>query len=169
LLSGGQLQRVGIGRILILQPKLIIADEPVSMLDVSVSMGILRLLENLRDKFGISFIYITHDLATARILCDRIAIMYLGKIVEIAPTEDLLKKPLHPYTQALLAAVPIPDPRVNMEEIPIIGYVPLIPSDAFTSCRFYPRCPYSEKKCREQDPPLIEASPGHFVSCVRVK
>ncbi len=168
LLSGGQLQRVGIGRILILQPKLIIADEPVSMLDVSVSMGILRLLENLRDKFGISFIYITHDLATARILCDRIAIMYLGKIVEIAPTEDLLKTPLHPYTQALLAAVPIPDPRVNMEEIPIIGYVPLIPSDAFTSCRFYPRCPYAEKACREQDPPLIEASPGHFVSCIRV-
>jgi peptide/nickel transport system ATP-binding protein len=95
--------------------------------------------------------------------------MYLGKIVEIAPTEDLLKTPLHPYTQALLAAVPIPDPRVNMEEIPIIGYVPLIPSDAFTSCRFYPRCPYAEEECHEQDPPLIEASPGHFVSCGRVK
>ncbi len=168
LLSGGQRQRVGIGRILILQPRLVIADEPVSMLDVSVSMGILRLLENLRDKFGISFIYITHDLATARILCDRIAIMYLGKIVEIAPSEDLLKTPLHPYAKALLAAVPVPDPRENMEEIPIIGYVPQIPLDAFTSCRFYPRCPYAEKKCREQDPPLIEASPGHFVSCIRV-
>jgi peptide/nickel transport system ATP-binding protein len=167
LLSGGQRQRVGIGRILILQPRLVIADEPVSMLDVSVSMGILRLLENLRDKFGISFIYITHDLATARILCDRIAIMYLGKIVEIAPTEDLLKTPLHPYAKALLAAVPVPDPRENMEEIPIIGYVPQIPPDAFTSCRFYPRCPYAEKKCREQDPPLIEAGPGHFVSCIR--
>ncbi len=168
LLSGGQRQRVGIGRILILQPRLVIADEPVSMLDVSVSMGILRLLENLRDKFGISFIYITHDLATARILCDRIAIMYLGKIVEIAPTEDLLKTPLHPYAKALLAAVPVPDPREIMEEIPIIGYVHQIPPDAYTSCRFYPRCLYAEKKCREQDPPLIEARPGHFVSCIRV-
>jgi len=169
LLSGGQRQRVGIGRILILQPKLVIADEPVSMLDVSVSMGILRLLENLRDKFGISFIYITHDLAIARILCDRIVIMYLGKIMETAPTEDLLKTPLHPYTEALLAAALIPDPRVYMKELPIIGYVPQIPSGAFTSCRFYPRCPYAEKKCREQDPPLIEANPGHFVSCMRVK
>ncbi len=168
LLSGGQRQRVGIGRILILQPRLVIADEPVSMLDVSVSMGILKLLENLRYKFSISFIYITHDLATARILCDRIAIMYLGKIVEIAPTEDLLKMPLHPYGQALLTAVPVPDPREKMEELPIIGYVPQVP-DVYSSCRFYPRCPFAEKECREQDPPLIEAAPGHYVSCIKVK
>lgn len=169
LLSGGQRQRVGIGRILILKPKLVIADEPVSMLDVSVSMGILNLLKNLRDKFGISYIYITHDLATARILCDRIAIMYLGKIVEIAPTENLLKTPLHPYAEALLAAALTPDPRDKMEELPIIGYVPHISPDAFTSCRFYPRCPYAEKECREEDPPLSEVNPGHFVSCLRVK
>ena len=165
LLSGGQRQRVGIGRILILQPKLVIADEPISMLDVSVRMGILELLARLRDKFGISFIYITHDLATARYICDRVAIMYLGKIVEIAPTEELLKTPLHPYSQALIAAVPVPDPRVKLQELPIKGYVPLIPSDVYTSCRFYPRCPYAKQKCREQEPPLIEVSPGHYVAC----
>jgi len=169
LLSGGQRQRVGVGRILILQPKLVVADEPISMLDVSVRMGIIELLAQLREKFGISLIYITHDLATARYICDRIAIMYLGKIVEIAPTEDLLKTPLHPYAQALIAAVPVPDPRVEMKELPIIGYVPLIPSDVYTSCRFYPRCPYADKECREQDPPLIEVSPGHSVACIKAK
>ena len=169
LLSGGQRQRVGVGRILILQPKLVVADEPISMLDVSVRMGIVELLSQLREKFGISLIYITHDLATARYICDKIAIMYLGKIVEIAPTEDLLKTPLHPYAQALIAAVPVPDPRVEMKELPIIGYVPLIPSDVYTSCRFYPRCPYADKECREQDPPLIEVSPGHSVACIKAK
>jgi len=169
LLSGGQRQRVGVGRILILQPKLVVADEPISMLDVSVRMGIVELLSQLREKFGISLIYITHDLATARYICDKIAIMYLGKIVEIAPTEDLLKTPLHPYSQALIAAVPVPDPRVEMKELPIIGYVPLVPSDVYTSCRFYPRCPYADKECREQDPPLIEVSPGHSVACIKAK
>ena len=169
LLSGGQRQRVGIGRILILQPKLVIADEPVSMLDVSVRMGIIELLAHLRDKFGISLIYITHDLATARYICDRIAIMYLGKIVEIAPTEDLLKTPLHPYAQALIAAAPVPDPTVEMQELPIIGYVPLIPSDVYTSCRFYPRCPYADKECREQDPSLVEVGPDHYVACIKTK
>ena len=169
LLSCGQRQRVGIGRILILQPKLVIADEPISMLDVSVRMGILELLRDLRDKFGISFIYITHDLATARYICDRIAIMYLGKIVEIAPTEVLLKEPLHPYAQALIAAVPAPDPRLELPELPIIGYVPLVPSDIQTSCRFYPRCPYADKECQQQDPPLIEVGPGHYAACIRAK
>ena len=169
LLSGGQRQRVGIGRILILQPKLVIADEPVSMLDVSVRMGIIELLAHLREKFGISLIYITHDLATARYICDRIAIMYLGKIVEIAPTEDLLKTPLHPYAQALIAAAPVPDPSVEMQELPIIGYVPLIPSDVYTSCRFYPRCPYADKECREQDPSLVEVGPDHYVACIKTK
>ena len=169
LLSGGQRQRVGIGRILILQPKLVVADEPISMLDVSVRMGIVELLAHLREKFGISLIYITHDLATARYICDRIAIMYLGKIVEIAPTEDLLKAPLHPYAKALIAAAPVPDPRVKMEELPIIGYVPLIPSDVYTSCRFYPRCPYADKGCRELDPQLVEVEPNHYVACIRTK
>lgn len=169
LLSGGQRQRVGVGRILILQPKLVVADEPISMLDVSVRMGVIELLAHLREKFGISLIYITHDLATARYICDRIAIMYLGKLVEIAPTEDLLKKPFHPYAKALIAAAPVPDPRVEMEELPIIGYVPLIPSDVYTSCRFYPRCPYADKECREQDPPLVEVGPAHYVACVKAK
>ena len=167
LLSGGQRQRVGIGRALIVKPKLVIADEPISMLDVSVRMGILELLRDLRDKFGISFIYITHDLATARYICDRIVIMYLGKIIEIAPTEVLLKEPLHPYARALIAAAPVPDPRVELLELPIKGYVPLMPSDIHASCRFYPRCPYADKACQEQDPPLIEVGPGHYAACVR--
>ena len=169
LLSGGQRQRVGIGRVLILQPKLVIADEPISMLDVSVRMGILELLAKLRDKFGISFIYITHDVATARYICDRIAIMYLGKFVEVAGTEDLLKNPLHPYARALIAAVPVPDPRVELPDLPIIGYVPVVPSEVQTSCRFRLRCPYAEKECGEQDPPLIEVAPGHYVACIKAK
>jgi peptide/nickel transport system ATP-binding protein len=109
------------------------------------------------------------DLATALYICDRIAIMYLSKIVEIAPTEDLLKTPLHPYARALIAAVPVPDPRVEMKELPIIGYVPLIPSDIYTSCRFYPRCPYADKECRELDPPLVEVDPAHNVACIKAK
>ncbi len=169
LLSGGQRQRVGIGRVLILQPKLVVADEPISMLDVSVRIGILELLLRLRDKFGISFIYITHDLSTARYVCDRIAIMYLGKIIEIAPTEDIINKPLHPYTQALVSAVPVPDPTVKMHELPIKGYVPLIPAEVFSSCRFYPRCLHTRKKCREEEPPLIEVGHDHYVACIKAK
>ena len=169
LLSGGQRQRVGIGRVLILQPKLVVADEPISMLDVSVRIGILELLLRLRDKFGISFIYITHDLATARYVCDRIAIMYLGKIIEIAPTEDIINKALHPYTQALVSAVPVPDPTVKMHELPIKGYVPLIPAEVFSSCRFYPRCPYAVKKCHEGEPSLVEVGHDHYVACSKAK
>jgi len=167
LLSGGQRQRVGIGRVLILQPRLVVADEPISMLDVSVRMGILRLLLRLRDKYGISFIYITHDLATARCICDRIAIMYLGKIVEIAPSEDIINKPLHPYTQALILAVPVPDPTVEMHDVPIKGYVPLTPTGIFSSCRFYPRCPYAVKKCHEEEPSFIKVGHDHYVACTR--
>ncbi len=169
LLSGGQRQRVGIGRVLILQPKLVIADEPISMLDVSVRIGILELLLRLRDKFGISFIYITHDLATARYVCDRIAIMYLGKIIEIAPTEDIINKPLHPYTQALVSAAPVPDPTVKMHELPIKGYVPLSPVDVFSSCRFYPRCLHTMKKCREEEPPLVQVGHDHYVACIKAR
>jgi len=169
LLSGGQRQRVGIGRVLILHPKLVIADEPISMLDVSVRIGILELLLRLRDKFGISFIYITHDLATARYVCDRIAIMYLGKIIEIAPTEDIINKPLHPYTQALISAVPVPDPTVKIHELPIKGYVPLTPVDVFSSCRFYPRCPYAIKECHGEEPLLVQVGHDHYVACIKVK
>ncbi|TET26882.1 MAG: ABC transporter ATP-binding protein [Dehalococcoidia bacterium] len=167
LLSGGQRQRVGIGRVLILQPKLVIADEPISMLDVSVRMGILELLLRLRDRFGISLIYISHDLATARCVCDRIAIMYLGKIVEIAPTEDIINNPLHPYTQALILAVPVPDPTVKLHDVPIKGYVPLTPTEVFSSCRFHPRCPYALEKCHQEEPPLIKVGHDHYVACTR--
>jgi len=138
----------------------------ISKLAAAFWLGIVELLAQLREKFGISLIYITHDLATARYICDRITIMYLGKILEIAPTEDLLKTLLHPYSQALIAAVPVSDPRVEVEELTIIGYVPLIPSDVYTSCRFYPRCPYADKECREQDPPLVEVGPGYNVACI---
>jgi len=163
-LSGGQQQRVSIGRVLILRPKFVIADEPVSMLDVSVRIGVLKLLLKIKEKYNISFIYITHDLSTARYVCDRIAIMYLGKIVEIAPTEEILQNPVHPYTNALLTAVPDIDPNIQVHDVPIKGFVPVIPGESAV-CRFYPRCPYSMEKCGEEEPELLEYSKGHFVAC----
>lgn len=168
LLSGGQRQRVGIARVLILRPKLVVADEPISMLDVSVRIGVLELLLAMRDEFGISLVYITHDLATARYICDRIAIMYLGKVVEIGPTEVIYSKPLHPYTQALIAAVPVPDPTVKMQDLPIKGYVPVTGTDTST-CGFYERCPYAMKEHVGEEPPLIEVEPDHYVACFKVK
>jgi len=168
LLSGGQLQRVSIGRVLVLQPSLVIADESVSMLDVSVRIGILDLLLHMRDKFGISFIYITHDLVTARYICDRIAIMYLGKIVEIGPAEEIVHHPRHPYTQALIAAVPDPDPTAELTDLPIKGYVPVTPEETLHSCNFFPRCPYGDKKCRDSQPQLVQIDEGHLVSCFKV-
>lgn len=165
LLSGGQRQRVGIGRVLILQPKLIIADEPISMLDVSVRIGLLDLLLKMRDHHGISFIYITHDLATARYICDRIAIMYLGKIVEMASTEEILQNPIHPYTKALIAAVPVTDPTIKVENVPIKGFVPVNPDQSSPCCSFYPRCLYVRKKCMEHEQELFEIESGHFVTC----
>ncbi len=165
LLSGGQRQRVGIGRVLILQPKLIIADEPISMLDVSVRIGLLDLLLKMRERHGISFIYITHDLATARYICDRIAIMYLGKIVEIASTEEILQNPIHPYTKALIAAVPVTDPTIKVENVPIKGFVPMNPDQSKPCCSFYPRCLYAKEQCMEHERELFEVKPGHFVTC----
>lgn len=168
MLSGGQRQRVAIARALVLRPKLVIADEPVSMLDVSTRLGILRLLLKLKDKHGISFIYITHDLATARYICDRIAIMYLGKIVEIGEVDDVIGNPMHPYTQALVSAVPVPDPTVKTKEVAIKGEVPLSPIDVPPGCRFHPRCPYATKKCSEEEPQLIHVGREHYVACIRV-
>ncbi|MCP4625952.1 MAG: ABC transporter ATP-binding protein [bacterium] len=165
LLSGGQLQRVSIGRVLVLQPEFVIADESVSMLDVSVRIGILDLLFKMRDKHGISFIYITHDLVTARYICDRIAIMYLGNIVEIGPTEEIINNPRHPYTRALITAVPVPDPTAEMPELPIKGYVPVTPEDTIGSCSFALRCPHAEKRCRLEKPQMIRVGDGHFASC----
>jgi len=165
LLSGGQLQRVSIGRVLVLQPELVIADESVSMLDVSVRIGILDLLFNMRDKHGISFIYITHDLVTARYICDRIAIMYLGNIVEIGPTEEIINNPRHPYTRALITAVPVPDPTAKVPELPIKGYVPVTPEDTMGCCSFALRCPHAKKRCRSDKPQMIRVGDEHFASC----
>ena len=169
LLSGGQLQRVSIGRVLVLQPEFVIADESVSMLDVSVRIGILDLLFKMRSEYGISFIYITHDLVTARYICDRIAIMYLGKILEIGPTETIINDPCHPYTRALISAVPVPDPTVEIQEVPIRGYVPITPEDTIDSCSFAPRCPERMKRCRTSQPEMVQVGDGHSVSCFLVK
>jgi len=168
VLSGGQLQRVSIGRVLVLQPRFVIADEPVSMLDVSVRIGILDLLWRMRDEFHISFLYITHDLVTARYLCDRIAIMYLGKIVEIGKTEDILSRPVHPYTQALICAVPALDPTAGVPDVPIKGYVPVAPGEAHDRCSFFPRCPHGVDQCVKRAPELVQVDGDHYAACLRM-
>ncbi|MEM1510290.1 MAG: ABC transporter ATP-binding protein [Desulfurococcaceae archaeon] len=172
MLSGGQRQRVVIARALITQPRLVIADEPVSMLDVSIRAEILQLLMNLKEKFNLTYIFITHDLALARYISNRLAIMYLGKIVELGATQDVLHKPLHPYTRALIEAVPEPNPkrRFELRQIPIKGEIPS-PLSVPTGCRFYPRCvlpdeqPWLNDLCKNREPPIIEYTPGHFVAC----
>jgi peptide/nickel transport system ATP-binding protein len=169
LLSGGQLQRVSIGRVLILQPRMVIADESVSMLDVSVRIGILDLLLKMRDKYGISFIYITHDLITARYICDRIAIMYLGKILEIGPADTIINQPCHPYTRALISAVPVPDPTAEIHDLPIRGYVPITPEDTIGCCSFAPRCLEQSKKCRVNRPTMVPLGDSHYVACFLVE
>ena len=164
MLSGGQLQRIAIARALILKPKLVIADEPVSMLDASVRVDILTLMRELQKKHEISFMYITHDIATTRYFSDRIAIMYAGHMVEMASTTSLLKEPLHPYTKALLNAIPDPDPenRRRYRDVPPGEPPSLI--DPPKGCRFHPRCPYVKDICREKEPPSIDVN-GHMVKC----
>ncbi len=163
-LSGGQRQRVAIARALILRPKFIVADEPISMLDMSIRAEILNLMLNLKKEYGLTYLYITHDLATARYICDRIAIMYLGKIVELGSMDSVLENPLHPYTRALLAAVPVPDPDIKIGEIPIKGEIPS-PINIPSGCRFHPRCPYAKEICRSKEPELKEIEYQHFVAC----
>ena len=165
MLSGGQRQRVAIARAIVLRPKFIVADEPVSMLDVSIRAGILRLLMKLRDDMGISFLYITHDLATAKYICRRMAVMYLGKIVELGPTIKVIDEPLHPYTKALIKAIPVPDPKVKIGEVPIKGEVPLSPIDLPSGCRFHPRCLMAEDICKKKEPEFREVEPGRWVAC----
>jgi len=165
-LSGGQRQRVAIARALILKPKFIVADEPVSMLDVSIRAEILELMRSLKEKYNLTFLYITHDLSTARYIANRIAVMYLGKIVELGSSDEVIEDPLHPYTQALVAAVPEPDPelRFKLKEIKVIGEIPssvFIPS----GCRFHPRCPYAMDICKRVEPQLVEIKPNHYVAC----
>ena len=163
-LSGGQRQRVAIARAVVLEPKFLIADEPVSMLDVSVRAGILTLLRTLVIELGIGLVYVSHDLSTMNHICDEVAIMYLGKIVEQGPTEAVLTRPYHPYAQALIAAVPIPDPTYKRHRIELSGEVP----DAVNlprGCRFAPRCPFAMDICRVEEPPLAEIEPGHRAAC----
>jgi oligopeptide/dipeptide ABC transporter ATP-binding protein len=167
-LSGGQRQRVAIARALVINPDFVVADEPTSMLDVSVRTGVMHLMQNLADRFGVTYLYITHDLAVARYMCDRIAVMYLGKIVEIGATEEVLQRPQHPYTKALLSAVPVPDPTYSREPIKIKGGITR-PIDPEPRCRFYDRCPLADKVCEDNDhPPLEDKGAEHFAACYHV-
>jgi peptide/nickel transport system ATP-binding protein len=164
-LSGGQRQRVIVARALLLDPSFIVADEPVSMLDVSIRVGILNLLLDMKEKYNLTSLFITHDIAVSRYMCDRIGVMYLGKIVEMGPTEQIISNPIHPYTKALITAVPVPDPNIAVGEIPIEGRIPSNAMDLPTGCRFHPRCPEAKEGCMDKEPELIEIEPGHFVSC----
>lgn len=164
-LSGGQRQRVAIARALVLQPEFIVADEPVSMLDVSIRAGILEIMLRLRDEYGISYLFITHDLALARHICDRIAIMYLGKIVERGETDSIMENPLHPYAKALLKAVPVPNPMSRRVEVLIKGFVPMSPTHVPPGCRFHPRCPQAMDVCKKEEPQLTHIEKDHFVAC----
>ena len=162
--SGGQRQRIVLARALVLMPELVIADEPIAMADVSVRVLLLELMNQLKDELNLTYVFITHDLATARYICDRIAIMYLGRIVEVGPLEDVYRETRHPYTEALLAAVPVPDPRFRRTTAMPRGEIPN-PINPPTGCRFHPRCQIAEEICAQEEPELLEISSGHLVSC----
>ena len=162
--SGGQRQRIGIARALCVRPELIVADEPVSALDVSIQAQVINLMQDLKDEFNLAYVFISHDLSVVEHICDRIAVMYLGKIVELATSGDFSRRPRHPYTRALLQAVPLPDPHRRTKPLNMEGDVPS-PIDPPAGCSFHPRCPHKFDRCARETPPLVETTANHFVSC----